>query len=95
MKVEEIITKGNKRRYILLDSQDEPIEPVIYFLRFKDNNNSARSTLRTYCYHLKLYFEFLEQKRLDYRNVSLENLAEFMNWLKNPIGVANVTTISP
>ena len=58
MKVEQIITKEGKTRYILLNHEGVPVEPVIKFLKFKDYSSSARETLRAYAYHLKLYFEF-------------------------------------
>lgn len=94
MQVQEIKTKDNKTRYILLNSEGEPVEPVIKFLKFKDNSGSARKTLRTYCYHLKLYFEFLEQKGMDYRDVGIDEMAEFMRWLQNPHGNVKVSQIS-
>ncbi|MDD4400146.1 MAG: hypothetical protein PHS01_11445 [Dysgonamonadaceae bacterium] len=33
-------------------------------------------TLRSYCHHLKLYFDFLEQKKLDYLDVNIDNMAD-------------------
>lgn len=84
MKVETIITKEGKKRYLLLDSNGEVVLPVAKFLKFKDNANNARNTLRRYCYDLKLYFEFLEQKEITYEEVGIDLIAEFMGWLKNP-----------
>lgn len=95
MRVEEVLTRDGKTRYILIDSEGEPVEPVIKFLKFKDNAASARLTLRTYCFHLKLYFEFLEQKGLSYQNVGLDEMAEFMRWLQNPYGSIKISSILP
>ena len=84
LQVEKLITSSNKIRYMLVDKAGEPIEPVLRYIKFKDNSNSARNTLRAYCYHLRLFFEFLEQKGIDYRNCGIDDIAEFMRWLQNP-----------
>ena len=94
MKVEQIITKEGKTRYILLNHEGTPVEPVIKFLKFKDNSGSARETLRAYAYHLKLYFEFLEQKGLDYYDLGIDEMAEFLRWLQNPHASIKVSSIS-
>ena len=94
MKVEEVLTKEGKTRYILLNNKGEPVEPVIKFLKFKDNSGSARETLRAYCHHLKLYFKFLEQKGLLYYDLGIDEMAEFMRWLQNPHASVKVFSIS-
>ncbi len=76
-------------RYILIDAVGDPVKPVLKYLKYKDNTGSARNTLRAYCYHLKLFFEFLEQEQVDYRDVGLDEMAAFMGWLKK------VSPISP
>ncbi|PHF57614.1 site-specific integrase, partial [Bacillus thuringiensis] len=69
------------------------IMPVMKFLKYKDNTGTARNTLRSYCYALKLYFEFLEQKELSYPDVGIDELAEFVRWLQNPFQNVKVTSI--
>jgi len=95
MQVATVITSEGKTRYMLLDSNMEPIQPVNQYIKFKDNSGSARNTLRSYCHHLKLYFEFLEQKRLNYRDVNIDDMAEFLRWLQNPYGNFKVASITP
>ena len=95
VKVEMVLTKDGKTRYILLNNKGELVEPVIKFLKFKDNSGSARETLRAYCHHLKLYFEFLEQKGLLYYDLGIDEMAEFMRWLQNPHASVKVFSISP
>lgn len=82
MKVETIITKDNRERYILVDNNGELVLPVNRFLKFKDNAGKARNTLRAYCYHLCSFFNFLEQKNISYENVGIEDIATFMRWLQ-------------
>ncbi len=95
MRVEPLITSENKIRYIVVNRLGKPIEPVLKFIRFKDNNGLARNTIRSYCYHLKLYFQFLEQRKLDYRYVGIDEMGEFLRWLQNPYQNVKVTSISP
>jgi integrase len=95
MRVETVITPDGRERYMLVDSNYEPISPVLKFLKFKDNNDAARNSLRAYCQHLKLYFEFLEQEGLDYRNVSIDDMAAFLRWLQNPYSNLKVTSVRP
>ncbi|MGO8949073.1 MAG: site-specific integrase [Ktedonobacterales bacterium] len=42
--------------------------------------NSIRST----AHHLKLYWEYLLERNLDWTNVDIEELAEFIAWLRMP-----------
>ena len=95
MKVEEIITSNNKVRYMLVNNLGDSVEPVLKFIRYKDNAGKARNTLRSYCFGLKLFFEFLEQKDMDFRKVGIDEMAEFMRWLQNPYQISNVTSIKP
>ena len=84
MKVQSLITSEGKERYMLVDDKCDPVETVFRYIKYKDNTGSARNTLRPYCYHLKLFFEFLEQENMDYRGVGLDEMAAFMRWLQNP-----------
>ncbi|SHJ46992.1 hypothetical protein SAMN02745944_06021, partial [Clostridium magnum DSM 2767] len=53
MEVVKVKTE-EKERYYVADNDGLPIEPILKFIRFKDNTNYARNTLRMYCQHLKL-----------------------------------------
>lgn len=94
LQVEKLITSTNKIRYMVVDRTGEPIEPVLRYIKFKDNSNSARNTLRAYCYHLRLFFEFLEQKGIDYRDCGIDDMAEFMRWLQNSYGDIKVSALT-
>lgn len=85
MRVEKLITSNQKERYMLVDSNDEIIAPVLRFLKYRDNVGAARNTLKAYCHHLKLFFKFLEQEKLDYTSVKVDNMASFVGWLQYPL----------
>lgn len=84
MKVVEVTTMDNRTRYYLADDTGVPVEPVLQYLRFKDNAGYARNTLRMHCIHLKHYFTFLGECGKDYEKASVDDLARFIGWLKNP-----------
>lgn len=85
MKVERVVTSNKKERYMLVDNDDKVVDPVLRFLKYKDNIGAARNTLKTYCYQLKLFFEFLEQEKLDYKSVKIDDMSYFVAWLQNPL----------
>ena len=95
MRVVSLETKEGKTRYMLMNLYDEPVQPVLQYLKFKDNSGAARNTLRSFCFHLKLFFEYLDQVQKDYRGIGLDELAEFMRWLQNPYKHAKVSPLQP
>lgn len=84
MEVVRIKTEQGKERYFVADDNGLPITPILKFIKFKDNTNFAKNTLRMYCQHLKLYFEYLQQRKLDFQSITIDDLALFVNWLQNP-----------
>jgi integrase len=83
MRVETFITCKGTTRYILVDPLGVPVEPVRRFLRFKDNIGRARNTLKSYCFHLKLYFDFLRAIDVSFEEVGIDELAGFIRWLQS------------
>lgn len=84
MKVIEVTTTENKTRYYLADEAGAPVEPVLQYLKFKDNSGYARNTLRMHCIHLKHYFTYLEESGKGYQSATVDDIARFIGWLKNP-----------
>lgn len=82
-KVQEVLISGEKK-YMLLDSNLKPIVSVTKYLKYLDNTGRSTNTIKSYCYHLKLYYEFLGQKEITYTEVDLNILAEFIGWLRSP-----------
>ncbi len=67
MKVQEVLLDGNKKRYMLLDKDGMPVVPVMKYLKYLDATGKSSNTLKTYCYALKEYFDYL------YRNQEIQN----------------------
>jgi integrase/recombinase XerD len=80
--------------WLVLDDNYQPIEPVMAYLRYLDSLEKSPNTVRTYAYNLKLYWEFLQHKRLNWQEVNLEQLADFIYWLRNP-QPSGVVSIQP
>jgi hypothetical protein len=80
--------------WLVLDDSYQPIEPVMAYLRYLDSLEKSPNTVRTYAYNLKLYWEFLQHKSLNWQEVNLEQLADFIHWLRNP-QPSGVVSIQP
>lgn len=84
MEVVRVKTEENHVRYYLADDDGLPVEPVLRFLKFKDNTGYARNTLRMHCQHLKQYFTYLGERKKEFSDVTIDDLAGFIAWLQNP-----------
>jgi integrase len=80
---------------MLVNDKGIPIIPVAKYLKYLDNTRKSSNTQKTYCYALKQYFTYLEATEKDYREISLEDLAEFVGWLRSPFESIKVTSITP
>jgi integrase/recombinase XerD len=80
---------------MLLDHNNETVQPVLQYLKLKDNSGASRNTLRSFSYHLKLFFEFLEQINKDYRDIGIDEMADFLRWLQNTHQDKKVSPIFP
>nr|WP_221452453.1 tyrosine-type recombinase/integrase [Bacillus benzoevorans] len=65
------------------------------YLKYIDVTGKSRNTQKTYCYSLKQYFTFLEVTNKDYKYIRLEDLVEFIAWLRNPYESTKVTSLQP
>ncbi len=52
--------------------------------RYLENIERSPNTVLAYANHLKLYWEFLQDSHLDWREVTQELLADFIHWLRSP-----------
>lgn len=70
-----------------------PVAPVTKYLKYLDATKKSSNTLKTYCYALKQYFDYLEEVKKDYKDINIGDLAEFMGWLRNPYSSSKVTPL--
>jgi integrase/recombinase XerD len=85
MKVQKgIIPDSGCRVWIVLDDDYLPIEPIQKYLHYLDSVGRSENTIEAYAYNLKLFWEFLRDSRLDWLKLNLEELSNFIHWLRNP-----------
>lgn len=89
MKVIEIKSEEGKR-YMLLNRVGEPVIPVVKYLKYLSNIGRSGNTIKSYAYHLKLYFEFLEVENVEYQQINLHTLSSFIGWLRRAYQASNV-----
>jgi len=63
------------------------------YLKFLDKTGKSPNTQKTYCYSLKHFFTYLKETCKDYKHIQLEDLADFIGWLRNPFENSKVTPI--
>jgi len=95
MHVVEVETGDRQKRYVVIDDAGIFVEPIVRYLKYLDRIGSARQTLRSYAFTLKLYWEYLIQQRLDWKQISLDDLSHFILWLKLPSGSLKVLPVHP
>src|SRR5947207_6370276 len=95
MRVVEIETQYHQRRYVVIDDEGCLIEPIMQYLKYLDHIGAARNTLRSYATALRLYWQYLIQQELDWQQVTLDHLAQFVVWLKLPSGSLKVLPAQP
>lgn len=84
MKVKKIMLNKNKFRFIVIEDNGTPIFSINKYLKYIDNLGRSVRTQKAYSYCLKLYFEYLNDININYKDVNVEILSNFVGWLKNP-----------
>jgi integrase/recombinase XerD len=82
MKIQKIKINAQRYSWLVLGDDYLPIKPVQSFIRYLENLERSPHTLRSYANHLKLYFEYLKYIGKSWETVRLDDLAEFIHWLR-------------
>ncbi len=92
MKVQRVrIPDSDKVTWLVLGDDYLPIQPIQAFLSYLRSIERSPNTIRSYAHHLKLYWEYLRDARLEWISVGLSELAEFIAWLRRPLpGVVSI-----
>ena len=85
MFVAQVVLPGSRRRsWTVLGSDGVPVEPVERYLAFLTDVDRSPNTVKAYAHDLKDWFVFLTGRALDWREVRLEDVGEFVAWLRLP-----------
>jgi hypothetical protein len=85
MKVQRVrLPEAERVTYLVLDDDYRPIEPILSYLKFLHDLDRSPNTIRACAHHLKLFWEYLRDTRLDWTQVDIAQLAAFISWLRRP-----------
>ncbi|SRR6266568_611257 len=70
--------------WTVLGDDDVPIAPVERYLAFLTDVERSPNKVKAYAHDLKDYWTFLAFRGLDWREVRLEDLGEYVAWLQLP-----------
>lgn len=75
---------GDGVSWLVLGDDFLPVPPIQEFLTYLENIERSPHTVRSYAHHLRLYWQYLQEKHLDWTTVGLSEFAEFVHWLRQP-----------
>ena len=73
------------RSWTVLGDDDAPVVPVDRFLGYLTDIGRSPNTVRAYAHDLKDYWVFIGFRGLDWREARLEDVGEFIAWLRLPL----------
>jgi integrase/recombinase XerD len=85
MRVQRVLMPGSEvESWTVLGEDQVPVEPVERFLAFLTAIERSPNTIKAYAHDLKDWFVFLAGRGLDWRSVTVEDVAGFVAWLRLP-----------
>jgi integrase/recombinase XerD len=85
MLVQRVLSPSTRlESWTVLGNDDVPVEPIERYLAYLTSIERSPNTIKAYAHDLKDYFTFLGGRGLDWREVRLEDLGEFVAWLRRP-----------
>lgn len=85
MRVQRVLMPGSRAEsWTLLGDDHVPVDPVERFLAYLASIERSPNTVKAYAHDLKDWFTFLGGRGLDWRSVTLEDVAGYVAWLRLP-----------
>lgn len=85
MHVQRVAMPGSRvESWTVLGDDDVPVEPVERYLAYLTAVGRSPNTVKAYAHDLKDYWVFLRGRGLDWRQVRLEDIGEYVAWLRLP-----------
>ena len=75
---------SDRSSWLVIGDDYLPIEPIQNYLRYLESLERSPNTIQSYESHLKLFWEFVRDSHLEWKEVTLEHLADFIHWLRSP-----------
>lgn len=85
MRVQRVLMPGSgAESWTLLGDDQVPVEPVERFLSYLASIEKSPNTVKAYAHDLKDWFTYLAGHDRDWHDVMVEDVAEFVAWLRLP-----------
>jgi hypothetical protein len=85
MLVQPVVVPGSGTlSWTVLGDDDVPVVPVERFLAYLTDIGRSPNTVKAYAHDLKDFWDFIGFGGLDWREVRLEDVGEFVAWLQLP-----------
>lgn len=85
MRVQRVLMPGSRvESWTVLDDDLVPVDPVERFLAYLSSIERSPNTVKAYAHDLKDWFIFLGRRGLDWRSVTIEDVAGYVAWLRLP-----------
>jgi integrase/recombinase XerD len=86
MHVARVISSASSREsWTVLGDDDVPVAPVERYLAYLSDIERSPNTVKAYAHDLKDWFAFLADRGLDWKAVRLDDVGEFVAWLRLPL----------
>lgn len=83
MKVQRVRLLGTDRvAWLVLDDNYIPVQPILFYLTFLQNLDRSPNTIRATAHRLKLFWEYLRDEHLGWKEMDVAQLAAFIPWLR-------------
>jgi integrase/recombinase XerD len=79
-----VMAFGDAESWTLVDRDAAVVEPVEAFLAHLHAVERSPNTIKAYAHDLRDWFEFLDQRGLEWSQVRLEDVGRFVAWLRLP-----------
>ncbi|MGP3938031.1 site-specific integrase [Nonomuraea sp. KM88] len=79
-----VLPASGRESWTVLGDDDVPVAPIESYLAFLSDIERSPNTVKAYAHDLKDWFVFLQVRALDWREVRLEDVGEFVAWLRLP-----------
>jgi len=85
MHVQRVVLPGSgTESWTVLDEGGVPVEPLERYLAYLTDVERSPNTVRAYAFDLRDFWVFLAGRGLDWRAVRLEDIGEYVAWLRLP-----------
>lgn len=86
MQIARVVSPVSLREsWTVLGDDDAPVAPVDRYLGYLTDIERSPNTVKAYAHDLKDWFGFLAERGLDWQDVRLDDVGEFVAWLRLPL----------